>query len=110
MSNTDDIKILTRIKKTHERIVLVAGIGMGIMLSAYFFTFGMLIDRNAVGLLWFQMLSSIAFIFGLVFIKSLAFFIAKIVLGFNTENRDWLDRLSAKDLEKDAEELAARVG
>ncbi len=105
MSNSDDIKILTRIKKTHERIVLIAGIGMGVALSTYFFTFGMLIDNDSTVLLWFQMISSIVFIFGLIYIKALAFLITKIILGFNSENSDWLGRLKIVDMDKDVEEL-----
>jgi len=109
MSNQDDIKILTRIKKTHERIVLTSGITMGILLSSYFFTFAMLIDRNAVGMLWFELLSAIAFIFGLVYIKALGFFLTKLLLGFKEENRPWLDRLSIKALDKDVDVLAAEL-
>ncbi len=99
MTNQNDTEILKKIKKTHERIAISAGIIMGVALSSYFFTFGMLIDRDATGALWFQIITSILFIFGLVYLKPLAFFITKLILGFNGECRRVLDGMKVKDLE-----------
>ena len=100
MTNENDIEIKRKIKKTHERIAIIAGVGMGVALSSYFFTFGMLIDRDATGALWFQIITSILFIFGLVYLKSLAFFITKLILGFDGECRRVLTGMKVKDLDQ----------
>lgn len=100
MTTQNDTEILHKIKKTHERIAITAGVVMGVVLSSYFFTFGMLIDRDATAALWFQIITSVLFIFGLIFLKRLAFFFTKLILGFKTEYREALAGMKAQDLDK----------
>ncbi len=100
MTESSDTKILQKIKKTHERIAITAGIVMGVALSSYFFTFGMLIDRDASGALWFQIITSVLFVFGLIFLKRLAFFLTKLVLGYNGEYRRALRGMTVADLDR----------
>ena len=100
MTEQTDIEILKKIKKAHERIAITAGIIMGVMLSSYFFTFGMLIDRDATGALWFQIITSVLFVFGLIFLKRLALFITKLILGFNSNYRRVLQGMKVADLDK----------
>ena len=100
MSNENDIKTLQKIKKTHERIAIIAGVIMGVALSSYFFTFAMLIDRDATAALWFQIITSVLFVFGLIFLKRLAFFLTKILLGMNSDCRRLLKGMSVADLDK----------
>lgn len=97
---TNENQTLEKIKKVHERIVITVGITMGIALSSYFFTFGMLIDRDATVMLWFQMITSVLFIFGLIYIKPLALLLAKLLLASNADCRQMLKGMNAKDLEK----------
>ena len=98
MTQADDAT-LKKIKKIHERIAIAAGVIMGLMLSSYFFTFGMMIDRNATGVIWFQVITTVLFIFGLIYLKRLAFFLTKLVLGFKGEYRQALQGMKVKDLE-----------
>ncbi len=100
MNNENDSQTLQKIKKIHERIVITVGVAMGIALSSYFFTFGMLIDRDATFMLWFQVITSVLFIFGLVYIKPLALMIAKVLLASNADCRQMLKGMKAADLEK----------
>jgi F0F1-type ATP synthase assembly protein I len=100
MTEQNDTPILQKIKKTHERIAIIAGVIMGVMLSSYFFTFGMLIDRDATGALWFQIITSVLFIFGLIFLKRLAFFLTKLILGFKSDYREALTGMKVSDLDK----------
>jgi hypothetical protein len=100
MTETTDQVILQKIKKTHDRVAITAGVLMGVMLSSYFFTYGMLIDRDATGMIWFQIVTTVLFIFGLIFLKRLAFFITNLMLGFNSEYRRVLAGMKVKDLEK----------
>ncbi|ALP54406.1 hypothetical protein Tel_15320 [Candidatus Tenderia electrophaga] len=91
--------ILQTIKKTHERIAISAGVVMGVALSTYFFTFGMIIDRDASGALWFQIITSVLFVFGLIYLKRLAFFLTKLILGFKAKYRSALQGMRISDLD-----------
>ena len=100
MSNENDPQTLQRIKKIHGRVAVVAGAVMGVALSAYFFTFGMLIDEGATAILWFQVITMVLFIFGLIYLKRLAFFITRILLAMNADCRRVLKGMKLTDLEK----------
>ncbi|HHJ80085.1 MAG TPA: hypothetical protein ENJ65_00465 [Candidatus Tenderia electrophaga] len=100
MTNEKDSQTLQKIKKIHERIVITAGIAMGIALSSYFFTFGMLIDRDATFMLWFQVVTSVLFIFGLIYIKPLALLLVRVLLASNSDCRQMLKGMKVADLEK----------
>ena len=100
MTNETSNKTLQKIKKTHERIVITVGIAMGITLSSYFFTYGMLIDRDATFMIWFQVITTVLFIFGLIFIKRLALLLTKVLLAANSDCRQMLKGMKVADLEK----------
>ena len=100
MTSENDSQTLQKIKKTHDRIVIIVGTAMGIALSSYFFTFGMLIDNGATFMLWFQVITSVLFIFGLVYIKPLALLLAKVLLASNSDCRQMLNGMKVADLEK----------
>jgi len=100
MTNENDSNTLKKIKKIHERIVITVGITMGLALSTYFFTYGMLIDRDATAMIWFQLITTVLFIFGLIFIKRLALVLTKLLLAANSECRQMLKGMTAADLEK----------
>ena len=101
MTDESQQDTVQKIKKTHGRIAVIAGVIMGVALSSYFFTFGMLIDRGATAALWFQFITMVLFIFGLIFLKRLALFITRIVLAFNADCRRVLKGMTLADLEKD---------
>ena len=96
----NDTQPLQKIKKTHERVAVVAGVIMGVTMSIYFFTFSMLIDHGDAFALWFEIITSVLFLFGLIFLKRLAFFITRMVLGANSDCRHALKGLTVADLEK----------
>jgi multidrug transporter EmrE-like cation transporter len=96
----NDIQTLQKIKKTHERVAVIAGVIMGVTMSVYFFTFSMLIDHGDAFALWFEIITAVLFLFGLIFLKRLAFFITRIVLGMNADCRRAFKGLKVVDLEK----------
>ena len=100
MTQNNDLETLQKIKKTHGRIAIIAGVIMGLALSSYFFTFGMLIDQGATVALWFQIITTVLFIFGLIFLKRLAFFFTRILLALDADCRHMLKGLKPADLEK----------
>jgi hypothetical protein len=100
MMHDNDTETLQKIKRIHGRVVVIAAVVMGVALSSYFFTFGMLIDKGATAVLWFQLITMVLFIFGLIFIKRMAFFITRMLLVFNADCRRMLKGMRAADLEK----------
>ncbi len=101
MTNENHSQTLQKIKKVHDRIVIIVGVTMGIALSSYFFTFGMLIDSDATFMLWFQVVTSILFIFGLVYIKPLGLLLTKMLLATNSDCSQMLKGMRVVDLEKE---------
>lgn len=100
MTQENDTQTLHRIKKTHERVAVIAGVVMGVTMSIYFFTFSMLIDHGNAFALWFEIITAVLFLLGLIFLKRLAFFITRLVLGMNSDCRRALKGLTVADLEK----------
>ena len=91
---------LEQIRRAYERIAVVAGIFMAAAMSLYFFTFSDLIDKGASLLLWVELVTTILFVFGLIFLKRLAFFITRLMLGRNSACREVMGGMTAADLEK----------
>lgn len=100
MSATPDIHALQKIKRTHERAAVIAGAFMALTLCIYFFSFSALLDSGANGLVWFETVSSVLFVFGLIFLKRLAFVITRLVLSANAECRRVLKGFTVADLDK----------
>jgi len=91
---------LEQIRRTHERIAVIVGIFMAAAMSLYFFTFSDLIDKGASLLLWLELVTTILFVFGLIFLKRLAFFITRLMLGKNSACREAMKGMTVADLEK----------
>lgn len=100
MTDNSDQETFSKIKRAHGRITVIAGVTMGITLCIYFFTFSMLIDRGATLALWFELITSVLFLFGLIFLKRVALFITRVMLSLNADCRYMLKGLKVADLEK----------
>jgi cobalamin biosynthesis protein CobD/CbiB len=100
MTEENDIMIQQKIKKMHSRIVTVAGTFMGVVLSIYFFTYSTLLDQGNNFLLWFEIITAVLFIFGLIYLKRLALFITRILLSTDSDCRRMLKGITVADLEK----------
>lgn len=100
MMQDNQIQTLQKIRRIHERIAVVTGTTMAVIMCVYFFTFSDLIDKGASGLLWLEFVTSVLFLFGLIFLRRLAFFITRLVLGARPEWRDALRGLTVADFEK----------
>jgi len=100
MTEENDTKTLHKIKKTYSRIVVVAGTLMGFVLCTYFFTLGILIDGGHTVMLWVEILTTVLFVLGLVYLKPLALSITRILLSANAEGRHMLKGMTVADIEK----------
>jgi len=100
MTEEYDIKTQQKIKKIYSRIVIIAGTIMGFAMCIYFFTYGTLIDYGYDLLLWFEFITTVLFVFGLIYLKRLALFITRILLSRNTDCRRMLKSMTIADIEK----------
>jgi len=99
----DTLKAIQAIHKTQKRIATLAGITMGILMSIYFFTFAALIDRGMFGVLVFEMITSIAFVFAFIFIHPLSFRLTRLFYGRN--HAALLQQLMPADIHKTPEQV-----
>jgi len=81
MSNTDQASIIASIRKTQETIALIIGVTLAVMLSVYFFTYAMVVDKGLMTILWAMGISSLVFVVVLFRLQNVAFFIARLGLG-----------------------------
>ena len=95
---------IRRIKKTHENFVVACGILIGTILGAYFFSFSQFIDK-APALAYFQFFTAILLVFGLVYIRRVAFFLTRLKLGRRPECKTLIAAISVQDLGKDEQTL-----
>lgn len=100
MTKQHDPKTIDKIKRLHSRISVIAGVGMGIILSIYFFTFGMLIDSGRSALLWAEIVTTVLFVFGLIYLKKLSFAVTRVLLSTNADCRAAFKGLKVAELEK----------
>lgn len=97
------------IKATQNRLAMFIGIGMGVLLLVYFMTFSMLVDRGASGVLWFQGLSTVAFVIGFFFLNRLCFYLALLRHARHYRNQDWYVRLNASHAGKRLEDVVREL-
>jgi hypothetical protein len=100
MTEENDTKTRQKIHKLYGRIVIIAGTLMGLAMSIYFFTYGMLIDQGNNVLLWLEGITTILFVFGLIYLKRVSFFITRILLSWNADCRRLLKGMTVTDIEK----------
>jgi hypothetical protein len=102
----NNIDIIKKIQKRQNTLSVSIGVAIGVILSAYFFSFAMLIDKGSGAFLAIQGITTIIFVFVLIFLKRVSFFFTRLTLGGNPDIRRVLSQLTVKDLDKDAETVS----
>lgn len=104
MSDQDKIAAIRRIKKTHENFVVFGGISIGVILGIYFFTFSGFIDK-APSLAYFQAVTAILWVLALIYIRRVAFFLTRLLLGRNPQCKTLMSGFDVADLGEDEQAL-----
>jgi len=97
------IAAIQAIHKTQRRIAVISGVTMGVLMSVYFFSFAMLIDRGMFGILMIEVITSIAFIFAFIFMHQLSFRLTRLIHG--RQHAALFERLSPGDINKTPEQV-----
>ncbi len=97
MSEHDQSMIIESIRKKQENIAVVIGVVFALTMCVYFFTYAMLVDKGLSGALWIMGISSILMLLGLIKLKPVSFFFAKLWLGRKKDYRDAFSVIAATD-------------
>ena len=104
MSDQDKIAAIRRIKKTHENFVVFGGILIGVILSVYFFTLSESVDK-APSVAYFQVISAILLVLALIYIRRVAFFLTRLLLGRKPVCKTLIGGIDVADLGEDEQVL-----
>ncbi len=81
MGDEELLQALEHIQKTQNRIAMILGITMGMLLILYFFTYAMLMDRGYHGVLLFEAVTSVLFIIAFFFLTRISLLLTRLILG-----------------------------
>ena len=109
MSEQETLSAIRRIKNTHENLVVITGVLIGMILLVYFFTFAMFVDKASTGLIWFEIITAILMALMLVYLKKVGFFLTKILLGRRADYRPLFAKLIAADLALDEKAIVEKL-
>jgi len=86
---------IERIMRLQSRIGVVLGTAMGVTMCAYFFTFAEVINRGMMGVLWFQIGSSLVMIALLFRLQRISLALARLWMGRRPGYREAFEALRA---------------
>jgi len=92
-----------------SNIKIFVAVPMSMLMIFYFFTFAMLIDKGQNGALYFEIISSIAFIYALIKLNPLGFWLLKKRFAKHPTYAPILQQLDMDGIAKDAEQIAERL-
>lgn len=101
-------KILVLQSKLINLKIFIA-VPMGILMILYFFTFAMFIDHGLSGALYFELFSSVAFVFAFIYLNQLGFWLLKKRFAKHRVYGQILQRLDMNSIAEDAQHTAERL-
>lgn len=104
------LEAIRKIKKTHENLVVTLGITIGLILGVYFFSFASLIDSAPPFAIRFLMVTTVLLVLALIYVKRIAFFFTRLLLGRKEHCKAILKVITVADLTLDEQELFKQVG
>ncbi|WP_455222889.1 hypothetical protein [Kaarinaea lacus] len=78
MANPDMIDTIESLQNSLSNIKVFTVVPMGVLMIVYFFSFATAIDRGMYGVLAFEIVTTILFIFSIIFINKFAFLLLKM--------------------------------
>lgn len=103
------LQAIRKIKKTHENLVVTFGIAIGLILCIYFFSFAALIDSAPPIAIQFLMVTTVLLVLALIYVKRIAFFFTRLLLGRKDHCKAILRVIKVADLARDEEVLMERL-
>jgi len=100
---------IQRLQSKLTNMKILIAVPMGMLMIIYFFTFAMLIDHGLVGALYFELLSTIAFVFAFIYLNRLGFWLLKKRFAKHRLYGQILKQLDIESIAKDARQIADRL-
>jgi len=100
---------IEKVKSTHANMVVTFGVGIGVILGIYFFTFPQFLDR-APGVVTFQAISAVFLFASFFFLKRIAFLMTRLRLVGKPDCKSILQAISVADVDKDPAFIFTKLG
>ena len=100
---------IEKIQNTQNNIKIFTAVPMGILLLLYFFSYAPLIDHGYTALLMFEIVTSILFVFGFIFLNTWTFQVVKVIYKNRAPYREIMQQLTAANITKPAEQLCKEI-
>ena len=107
--NDDVAQDILRLQNKLSNMKTFIGVAMGMLMIIYFFTFATLIDHGLKGAVYFELFSSIAFIFGFIFLNRLGYWLLLRRFSSHSVYGPLLNQIDQEAISQDATELAANL-
>jgi len=95
------------LQQKHQNIKITIGSILGFVLIFYFFTFAMLVDKFPRGFFIFEAISTVLIVICLFKLNNVAMAVFKVMAG---RHKDLLGKLTASDMDTNAEDLEKKLG
>lgn len=109
MANSEMIETIKSLQNTLSNIKVFTVVPMGVMLILYFFSFATAIDRGMYGLLTFEIVTTILFIFAIIYINKVSFVLLKMRYKNRAPFNGVLPYVDYSDLSGKPEEISNTV-
>ncbi|WP_455202515.1 hypothetical protein [Kaarinaea lacus] len=108
-ANSEMIETIESLQNSLSNIKVFTVVPMGVMLILYFFSFATAIDRGMYGLLTFEIVTTILFVFAIIYINKVSFVMLKMRYKNKAPFNSVLPYVDYSDLSGKAEDIFKTV-
>ena len=109
MANFELIDTIESLQQSLSNIKVFTAIPMGVMLILYFFSFATAIDRGMYGVLTFEIVTTILFVFAIIYINRVSFFVLKMRFKNKAPYNSVLSYIDYSDLSGNPEDISRTI-
>jgi hypothetical protein len=109
MANPEMIETIESLQNSLSNIKVFTVVPMGVLLILYFFSFATAIDRGMHGLLVFEIVTTVLFVFAIIFINKVAFVLLKMRYKNKVPFNSVLPYVNSSDLAARPEDIYKAV-
>ena len=109
MANPEMIDTIESLQNSLSNIKVFTVVPMGVLMIVYFFSFATAIDRGMYGVLVFEIVTTILFVFAIIFINKFAFMLLKMRYKNKAPYNSVLAYVDYSDLAGKPEEVSKAI-
>lgn len=96
---------IQKLQNVQNNIKIAIAVPAGLLLIVYFFTYAMFLDQGIHRMVWFEMITSGVLVLSLIKINRLSFVLLRLWYRNKSPHKEFLNKVSAADLTRAAQEL-----